>query len=229
VRGGTRRRALGAAAVAAVAGFALSGCADPQYRFVTSSEKDVVVRVPWDWSRIARDDVLRARPGATAAPSEEESQVPEGTWIAYYDGAAHPEPAHVLADNVAAPIVLLQSSAIAAESRDSISVDQLKDLYRPVSEEARAQRAALLQANGLPEPAFRLITDQPIRTKDAVGVHVVYSYGSGAQEEVYDQVAEMDAKRTRWHVVIVHCRASCWTAHRQEIEAVADSFTVKKP
>src|SRR4051794_15797429 len=87
VRGGLRRRALGLVAATAAGAAALSGCADPQYRFVSSSEHDVVVRVPWSWSRITRDDVLRARPGATAPPTAEESQVPAGTWIAYYDGA----------------------------------------------------------------------------------------------------------------------------------------------
>ena len=46
---------------------------------------------------------------------------------------------------------------------------------------------------------------------------------------LFGQVAEMDPKKTRWHVVIVHCSARCYAAYRQDIEAVADSFTVKKP
>jgi len=222
-----RRRAVPAllAGGLAVAAVVLSGCASPEYRFIASSERDVVVRVPWDWSRLDSEDVRKF------GQSEEEAaaqQLPEGSWSAYFDGAKKPAVGHVVGTDLSAPVVLLQSADLPAAARDSITTDQLRDVFLPVSEAGRAEREVAAAATSAKPPEFRLLSDTPVNTKTARGVHVVFAYKQpGGQEEVYDQVAVTDVKRTRWHVLFVHCSAQCYEARKSQFGEITDSFTIK--
>lgn len=219
------RGALVLIAGAATAALALTSCAAPETRFVASSEHDVVVQVPWDWKKITRDEVLEARPGKA---SKEKTPLPEGTWIEFYDGARHPAAAHLLQENVDEPVVVLQSVAVDEENRAALTTDALRDFFRPVTESARTQNAAMRKAGGLEPEHFALDSDEEIITDTARGVHVVYRYGEGPLEEVYDQAVATDPERERLHVLIVHCSAACYAQRRQQIAAITDSFTIKK-
>ena len=229
-RTGRRRRATRAllAAGAAVVVVALSGCANPEYRFISSTEKDIVVRVPWEWTRLDDDEVRKL--GQSPEEQEQEPQTPEGSWSAYFDAAPKPAPGHVVGRDLAEPVVLLQSADLPEAARDTLTTDQLRDVYLPVSEAGREQREVAAAAAQEQLPKFREISDTPVSTKTASGVHVIFAYtDAGGGEEVYDQVAVTDAKRTRWHVLFVHCSAACYEANKSQITAITKSFTVKTP
>jgi hypothetical protein len=209
----------------AVAAVVLSGCAKPEYRFISSSQRDVVVRVPWSWSRLDSEDVRKF--GQTEEEAAQQ-QIPAGSWSAYFDGAKKPAVGHVVGTDLSAPVVLLQSADLPEEARDALTTDQLRDVYLPVSEEGRAQREVAAAAASAAAPKFRLLSDTPVNTKTARGVHVVFAYTNpGGGEEVYDQVAVTDPKRTRWHVLFVHCSTACYEARKNQIHAITDSFTIK--
>jgi hypothetical protein len=225
-----RRRALRAVLGAAVAAtVVLGGCANPEYRFVSSSERDVVVRVPWDWARLDEEDVLRL--GQSAEEQEQPLEKPEGSWSAYFDASPKPAPAHVVGRDLAQPVVLLQSATLPEEAAASLTTDQLRDVFLPVSENARTQRDVAAAAQQQQKaPKFRLISDTPVQTSTALGVHVVFAYtNETGGEEIYDQVTVTDKKQTRWHVLFVHCSAACYGARKAEIQEITGSFTVKAP
>ena len=221
-------RAVLAAAVAVAVVAALSGCANPEYRFISSSEHDVVVRVPWEWARLDDDDVLKLV--QSAEEQEQAQETPDGSWSAYFDASPRPAPAHVIGRDLAQPVVLLQSADLPEEAAASLTTDQLRDVYLPVSENARTQRDVAAAAAQQKAPKFRLISDSPVQTRTALGVHVVFAYSNETGgEEVYDQVAVTDKKQTRWHVLFVHCSAACYGERKAQIRAITDSFTVKTP
>jgi hypothetical protein len=185
------------------------------------------VEVPWEWAQLDPDDVRKV--GQTAEEQEQPQQTPEGSWSAYFDAAPKPAPSHVVDRGLAQPVVLIQSADLPEAAAESLTTDQLRDVYLPVSEAGRAQQTLAAQQLDQAEPKFRLISDTPVETRTAVGVHVVFAYtNETGGEEVYDQVAVTDKKRTRWHVLFVHCSAACYEATRSEIRAVTDSFTVKQ-
>ena len=225
-----RRRAARAlvAAVAAATVVVLTGCASPEYRFISSSERDLVVRVPWEWSRLDEDDVRKL--GQSAEEQEQAQETPDGSWSAYFDASPKPAPAHVIGRDLPQPVVLLQSADLPEEAAASLTTDQLRDVYLPVSENARVQRDVAAAAAQQEPPKFRLISDTPVQTKTALGVHVVFAYtNEKGGEEVFDQVAVTDKKQTRWHVLFVHCSAACYGARKAEIQEITSSFTVKTP
>lgn len=209
----------------------LAGCMNPEYRFVSSTERDVVVRVPWSWTRIDRADVLRAQQGDAAAATSQESQeapaMPEGSWMEFYDGARRPNAAHLVADSVSAPVVMLQSGEISEAVRASVTPDALRNLFLPVTETARKERNLLLSASGQSVPKFRLLGDHEVRTKTATGVRVVFGYDHGRGEEIFSQVILTDPKHMRWHAVLIHCSAACYADRRGQIAEITTSFTIK--
>jgi hypothetical protein len=212
----------GAAAVAAVV---LGGCGSPEYRFVSNNERDVVVRVPWEWSRIDPGEVEKI--GQTAEQRQEAEATPDqpGHWLAYFDSAAKPAPKHIVGGDLPSPVVWLRSENLPESARQSLTADQLRDFLFPVSEAGRAQLQVQAQATGEKLPAFALLSDDPVKTRTAQGVHVVFSIDG----EVFDQVTVTDTKRTRFHMLLVHCSKQCYERSRSQISEITDSFTIKNP
>lgn len=213
------------AAAAAVAAVVLGGCGSPEYRFVSNNERDVVVRVPWGWSRIDADEVEKI--GQTAAQQQQAEATPDqpGHWLAYFDSAAKPAPKHIVGDDLPSPVVWLRSENLPEEARQTLTTDQLRDVLFPVSEAGRAQLQVQAQATGEKLPPFTLLSDDPVRTRTAQGVHVVFSMDG----EVFDQVTVTDTKRTRFHMLLVHCSKQCYDRSRSQIAEITDSFTIKNP
>lgn len=211
----------------AVAAITLTGCS-PEYRFISGSERDVVIKVPWHWTQIDHADVAEATAAREGESVEEaDTSLPEGMWVAYIDGAAKPSAAHVIASRPAAPVVVLQSAVVPEEARATLTLDDLRNLIAPVTESARQERKVLMAAQGLKEPKFRLLRDQELKTKTATGVRVVFGYDLGPGEEIYDQVTLTDPKHERVYLAFAHCAVKCYEANRDEITAVTNSLTVK--
>ena len=102
--------------------------------------------------------------------------------------------------------------------------DKLRDILLPFTASARAQVATDPRA-----ATFKQISDYNVRSPLASGVHVVYSYDLGQGREVFDQIAMVGTQRTRVYLLVVRCDETCYAAHRNEINGVLSSFTVKVP
>ena len=218
--------ALSARGVVAVTALALvlTGCASPHYKFVTSKDRDVVLRIPRTWNSVAASAVQKAAGETSDASSDSSSD----DWVVYFDASTKPSAQHVRATKVTAPVLIAQSSPLPESAAASVTNDQLRDVVLPVSADGRAQLELSFTATGRAKPKFRLIRDEEIRTKTETGVHVVFGYDLGEGEEIFDQVAVTDPKRTRVHVLLIHCATACFTARQTEIYSITDTFTVKK-
>lgn len=210
-----RNSALLGALLAAVV--VLAGCAAPGYRFVGSDDRDLVLRVPRDWNVVKTADVLKAsgvdpasRPG----------------WVAFYDAASRPSAAHMRGTSATAPVMAVQSLPISAEERAGLTDDGLRNLVLPVTTTAR-EAIGLTATPGPGQPEFHLISDQVLNSKSEHGVHVLFSYTIKGATEVYDQVVVTDPKKTRAHLVLVHCVQACFAQRADEIAGVTSSVTVK--
>ena len=209
--------ALLAAAAALVP--ALSACGSPHYRFVTGTNDDLVVRVPAGWTPISAAAVRKAS-GQTGT---------DAGWLTYFDAAAAPSVKHVNADSTSAPVLRIQSVDLSSDARAGLTDDELRDLFLPITDSARGQLLVSLKAAGRPVPKFEMFRNLVLNTRTEHGVRVTFGYDFGSGEEVFDQVVVTDPKKTRVHILLVHCSRSCFDSRRAEITAVADSLTVKKP
>jgi hypothetical protein len=252
---------------------ALTGCAQPAYHYVSSKNQDVVLRVPRTWTQLSTNDVLKAS-----------GQDPSGLtgWLAFYDAHPTPAPANLTADTVDMPVLAAESLPISESRRDVVTLDFLRDTFRPVSAAEQAKEAQARLAAGLPPRSVKVVLEQPVKTANAVGLHLVYSIttykatrapapaasaspGSAASPtaapaagattgpaaspaagattgpaaspapaltvdsvEFFDQIAVTDPKKTKLHLLLVHCSQQCYSKYVDQITDSVTSFTVKK-
>jgi hypothetical protein len=213
------RVVLRVAALAATAAVAagLTGCATPGYKFVGSDDRDVVMKIPRSWNAVDTDAVLKASGVDPASRSG---------WIVFYDAASKPSVQHLRTSSAQAPVLVAQSFDISSDQRPSLTDDQLRNALLPVTQEARDAAAAAAGSTSAHD-GFRLITDQTLNNKTEHGVHVVFSYRLNGANELFDQVAVTDPKKTRGHLLVVHCTQACFSARSGEIAGVVSSLTLK--
>ena len=121
-----RRRAVWAAVMVVVA--VLAGCGAPEYTYVTNSTDRTYLRIPNSWQPIderALDEAIGLDPADEATQN--------GFWLEGYDADATPSPDHLFGQQSAAPAVFVGVRAVPETARGQISLDLLRDLFRPVS------------------------------------------------------------------------------------------------
>jgi hypothetical protein len=213
-------RARWAGALLAVA--VLTGCGAPEYTYVTNSDDRTYLRIPHSWQPIdgkALDEAIGLD------PTDKEQQ--DGFWLEGYDADATPSADHLLGQHSAAPAVFIGVRDVPAVARGQISLDLLRDLFRPVSATAR-EEAAMNPAS--PFTGFSLMQDEVLTPGDGLrGVHVVYRYKiGGGPTQVFDQIAYVNDDASKLYMFYVRCSSDCYEQRKQEIANVVSSFTVRE-
>ncbi len=207
-------KVLGRSAVVLAMALAAAACAAPSETFVASPENDLVIKLPRSWSTV------RAGSSADSATGQ-----PDGGWNAVFDASRQPDASHVdLSTKVQEPVAYARVAVLSDDQAGSMDGDKLRDIMLPFTASARAQVSSDPRAG-----TFQRISDYDVRSSVASGAHVVFSYDLGHGREVFDQIAMIGTKRTRVYLLLVRCEQACYDAHRSEISAVLNSFTVKVP
>jgi len=209
MRGTVRLARVVGLALAAVLVAGLTGCASPEYRFVGSDQRDLVIKMPRSWVPLDTGAALKAS-GIDPASAT--------TWTVFYDAAPKPVISHVSSPSTDAPFMFAQTIPISAEQRASVTDDQLRELMLPATPELRDAAIKAKQ--------FAILTDETVSKPKQHGMHVRYSYKIGSTIEYYDRIALTDPKRTAVHILFVHCTRECFQAH-PEIDDVVTSMTLK--
>jgi hypothetical protein len=214
-------RALLLLSVAALVAL-LAGCGAPEYTYVTNSADRTYVKLPTSWRPIdkrALDDAI----GLDPSLSDEE----RGLWLEGYDADVAPSPLHLFGPSSTAPAAFVSVQQIPEAARGSFSLDKLRDLFYPVSEEAR-QAAELDPTTGLTD--FVLVSDEVLTPGEGLrGVHSVFRYrmGEGAPQMI-DQTAYLNDDASKLYMFFVRCSTECYEQRQQEIGNVVSSFTVRE-
>jgi hypothetical protein len=203
---------------AAAAVLTVTGCASPEYRYVASPDDNLVLKVPANWSPLDAKKVAPDSVGATAIK-----------WLAFYDGSDSPKVANAKVAAPTSPLAVVESFQLTASDLAQIDDDALRNIARPITQTAQAQDALERKAAGLSPQTIQVMVDEQVRTKLAAGVHVEFAAGQGTEKVHYDQVGVIDRKAGRAHFLVIKCSEACYQANQRQIEAVAQSFTVKHP
>jgi hypothetical protein len=200
----------------------LVGCSAPEYTYVTNSTDRTYLRVPHSWHEIdgkALGDAIGLDPTDEGTAG--------GFWLEGYDADATPSPDHLLGQHSAAPAVFIGVRDVPEGARGQISLDLLRDLFRPVSPAAREEAA---MNPGSPLTGFALISDEVLTpAKGLHGVHVVYRYRiSGGPAQVFDQIVYVNDDASKLYMFYVRCSTDCYQQRKQEIGNVVSSFTVRE-
>ena len=219
--GRLRHVARAAALALAVAGAGvLAGCGQPSQQFVSSTEDDLVVKVPSSWT------VVRTGPLQTSASS---APAP-GSWFADLDGSSSPGRTQFGQHSASQPLAIARTYVLSGSSAGSVSDDDLRDLVLPVSPTARQN----LLTNGSATTksiakTFVQLAEVPIQSSTSHGVHVTFSYDLGEGVQVFDQVAVSNLAQTREYLLLVQCSQACWNTQHKSIDDAVRSLAVKVP
>ena len=195
-----------------------AGCAAPQFTYVADSSANTYFKVPYSWHRIS-DDSLAAEfksLGSTLGQA--------GTWDTAYDAAPAPAAVHLSSPSATKPFAF----AFVAPLSQSLSDDRLRDVVLPVTP---AGRLAAAQGGTFPLTHFRLLRDTMI--EPGRGVHGVsdtfeYTY-PGDVTDTFGKVALTNSDKSLLYVLMVHCKAACYSENRDQIDTIMSSFTVRSP
>jgi hypothetical protein len=195
----------------------VAGCAAPQFTYVTNSSAHTYFKVPNGWRQITSSALNAA---VKSAPQS-------GVWTVGYDGDIRPAANHVLGATDGAPFVYSVVAPVSQATTNSLSYNELRDFFLPVTAASRATAAK----SGFPLTGFRLLRDATLTPAQGVhGVRVTFEYTyPGVGINTFDQVALTNADDTEVYLLLVHCLASCYSKHHSEIDTVMNSFTVRSP
>lgn len=189
----------------------LGGCARPEYRFVASSERDLVLRVPTSWNAINTKAALKASGNDPATWNG---------WAAFYDGSPKPALAHVKQPTTDDPILYARSIPVSDEERALVTDAGLLEMILPATAQERAAATKSKE--------FAILSKETVAQKHQHGAHVTFMHKIGNTVEVYDHIALTDPKARAIHVAFVHCTQQCFRSH-PEIDGVVTSLTLKSP
>ena len=205
---------LGVLLVAVIA----TGCAAPQFTYVSDSGANTYFKVPYGWHRIS--DVSLAA---------QFKSLGTGAWDIAYDAAPAPAAVHVFSPNAKQPFAFALVAPLPAAASKSLSSDDgLRDVLLPVTS---AGRLAVAQGGTFPLTHFRLLRETLI--KPGQGVHGVadtfeYTYPGGITD-TFGKVALTNSGKSLLYVLMVHCVATCYSHNRDQIDTIMSSFTVRSP
>jgi len=201
----------------------LSGCGSPSYHYVKNSEDKTYFKVPAAWHRID-EKALNTALNSVDPNSATAEMIDKITWSVAYDADTKPSASHLLGLGSDQPFVYATVRKLSADEVGAISLNQLRDIFLPVTETARKTAAD----NGSQLQGFELLRDDLLTPGHGVrGVHTTYSYSASISGlQTFDLTAyTSDDGRLFW--MVVRCSAKCFKERSSELDAISKSFTVR--
>jgi hypothetical protein len=214
-------KVLGGLGVLLAAGTA-AGCAAPQFTYIADSSANTYFKVPYGWHQIS--DVSLAAQLKTLGSTLGKN----GSWDIAYDAAPAPAALHLFSPDATKPFVFAFVIPLNPSASQTLTDDRLRDVLLPVTP---AGRLAAGQGGAFPLTHFHLLRDTLIESGQ--GVHGVsdtfeYSYPGGITD-TFGKVALTNADKSLLYLLMVHCKAACYSQNRDQIDTIMSSFTVRSP
>ena len=202
-----------------------TGCAAPQFTYVSDSGASTYFKVPFGWHRIS-DVSLAAQfktPGSALGQAS-------GFWDIAFDADQAPGAVHLFSPNAKQPFAFAFVTPLSATASNALRrspYNGLRDVLLPVTSASRAQAAL----SRFPLTHFKLLRDTVLTPGQGVhGVWDTYDYTyPGNITDTFDQVALTNSDSTKLYVLMVHCIATCYSSNRGQLSTIMSSFTVRSP
>jgi hypothetical protein len=201
----------------------VSACGAPQFTYVANSGASTYFKVPYGWHQI----------GATSlSDGEKAAGAGAGAWQVAYQAGGRPSGGNFLSFNLSQPFVFAETGGLSSTEEEAISYDALKDAFLPVSSSAQQQVQEVYAQAQRADPwvDFKQLSDQTLTL--AGGVHGVreifdYTWGPNNITDTFDEIALTNADQTDIYLIVVHCKASCYSSEKTQINDVMSSFTIR--
>jgi hypothetical protein len=212
----TRRQRLALLAVVGGVAVASTACGTSGYQYVKNSEEGAYFKVPDDW------ELFRIEQGLPEDRPVPDGAFIDGPWRIVFDADEAPDAAHI-EDEVPADVVgQAEIGSIRMDIRASVSSVDLRSLALD------GQDPIALYEQGSNE--VEIVRYEDITTGDGLrGNRVVLNklVADGTYVTI-DQIALVDPGTTTLYRLLVKCSSKCYLENRNEIDAVVDSWQIRK-
>ena len=187
----THRVAKGlAGGCAFVLGVVLSGCAAPQYTYVTNSGESTYFKVPYGWHQIGQSALNKAM---------QQDLGGSAPWSVAYEAGTSPTASDLLSFGADHPFVLAEVGTLTSTASQSLSYDSMKDYLLPVTSTERSS----LPSN-YPLTGFSQIRDQTLTPGNGVhGVRETFDYSLSGVADTFDEVTLTNATQTKIYFLLL--------------------------
>lgn len=203
---------------------ASAGCGASEYTYVKNSEAKTYFKVPAEWRRI--DQAALEAALVDADPDSATAELNRRlTWSVAFDAEDPPDPYHLYGMGGDQPFVYALVRRLTDEQHGMISLNVMRDVFLPVTEEARTAAAE----RGTTFTGFELLRDDTLKPGDGLrGVRVTYNYQVPplGMLQTFD-VTSYASDEGRLYVLVLRCSARCYKERRGEFDSIAESFTVR--
>jgi hypothetical protein len=203
---------------------AVSGCAAPAYTYAADSHDKAYFKVPSGWHQVNPQSLAQAQANLLGKSAAGQTG---GTfsWSRAY--AAAPDPPYTsLLTSSSEPVVYATVQNVKYALRGELSFDLMRDLLFPVTPSARQEAASA----GEKLTGFSQISATTFTTKYGMrGINELYEYNVGGQVDTFDQTVLTNTATSKLYLLLVQCYEGCFLAHKSQIAAVINSFTVRGP
>jgi hypothetical protein len=200
----------------------VAGCGTPDFRYAANTGDGVYLKVPSSWSRVDQDELDEL---ATAGLDEQAAAaLKAASWSVAFDADEAASAQHVVTANLRSPVAYARVIDVPASSRSDVTVDALRNVFVPVTESARVQATSAGTSLG----PFTMVRTSSAAPRGLSGVHQVFSYGTGATRQVFDQTSWTNRDHSRIYLLLVRCSDACYAQRKHELDQVVRSFTVDR-
>ncbi len=211
-------------ALLAVVGALTAGstaCSTSGYTYVKNTGEGAFFKVPDGWKLYKLDPNSlpddRPFPDAAAAGTQ-----PAGPWRVVFDAASQPDVTHFEEDIPDAVVGQAEISTIGQGVRDQVSNVDLRSLAL----DGTADPIALYQQGNTDIEIVKY--DSLTTTGGLRGNRIVLNKLINGSYVTIDQIALVDPGTTTLYRFLVKCSSKCYLQHRSEIDAVVDSWQIRK-
>jgi hypothetical protein len=206
-------------ALAAVAAFAVAGCAGSGYTYHANQDEQLYFKVPDSWTVFDTEDFTAA--GADALP---------GLWRRGFVAGTDPSIDEVFAITSEQPRGYVEVLPLDVGERDTISLATLRGANLGTDSEGNPLDP-LMYAQENPNGEIQILgyDDNVVYDEGPHGVHirVAVTPQDSTTTAIIDQHALVDAATSRRYVLSIGCSARCFEAHEDQIEEVIESWTLE--
>ncbi len=202
--------------LAGLVGAVLVGCAGSGFQYVSNPDLGVFFKLPAQWTVMDEDD-LSGREGSPPRRAFG-SDGRDSVWLVVFDAAPKPSLEHFLDEDSTHPAGLAQARLLEPDERDRFSLASLRNEIIPLDDLAESSQD------------FRPLRQEEIELPDGThghrGVYLLSTRDGGSY--TYDQTALVDATVRTAYVLAIGCGVDCYERHRDLIDAVVSSWTIKE-
>lgn len=206
---------VGAVAISSAA------CSSSGFTYVKNTGEGAYFKVPDDWKLYKLDPNAlpddRPFPDAATAANQ-----PPGPWRIVFDADQKPDVTHFEEDIPQAIVGQAEISPIGESVRDQVSNVDL----RALALDGTGDPIAMYQQGSTD---IEIVKYEALTTHDGLrGNRIVLNKLINGSYVTIDQIALVDPGTTTLYRFLVKCSSKCYLQHRSEIDAVVDSWQIRK-